>query len=118
MDININHRVTIEGGLNQAAKDWIMATIEELNAKVAEVGAKVQAAADRAIANSQSLNTQIADLRSKLEASGAPPETMAALQAIEDTADKIDPTTATVLPADQNGATTAPTSVPAGATTT
>ena len=85
MDININHRVTIESDLSQAAKEWVMSVQGD------KIKAMIDAAATRVQNDIASLKSQIANGQNN----GLTDAEMAELQT---KLDQIDPTTPTVLP--------------------
>lgn len=74
------------------AMEALMAAIDDLRAKVDALKSDVDSASARSIQVATDLKGQIADLRNQLQAAGVPPEILAELDAISQTAKGIDPT--------------------------
>ncbi len=94
---NFHHRIS-DGLVRAALKRLETRLMSLLSDKIAETNASFDAALGRVQGDVQDLNNQVADLKGKVEQGAVTPEDLAALDALRDRIDALDPTKPAVLP--------------------
>lgn len=90
MDFNFN--ISINLGLSQEAKEWIMSEVSDVTA---DLKARIDSATNRVLTDVAALKAQVTDLQSR---PGISAEELADLKALGSAIDLIDPTTPSVVP--------------------